>query len=30
MTQYFSLNVKLSNWQLNKSGSAIKNETEVV
>ena len=30
MTQYKSLNVKLSNSQLNKSKSAIKNETEVV
>ena len=30
MTQYNSLNVKLSNSQLNKSKSAIKNETEVV
>ena len=30
MTQYFSLNVKLSNGQLNKSRSPIKNETEVV
>ena len=30
MTQYSSLNVKLSNSQLNKSKSAIKNETEVV
>ena len=28
--QYNSLNVKLSNSQLNKSKSAIKNETEVV
>ena len=27
MTQYNTLNVKLSNWQLNKSG--IKNGTEV-
>ena len=25
-----SLNVKLSNWQLNKLKSAVKNETEVV
>ena len=30
MTQYNSLNVKLSNSQLNKLKSAIKNETEVV
>ena len=30
MTQYNSLNVKLSNSQLNKSKSAIKNESEVV
>ena len=30
MTQYNSLNVKLSNSQLNKFNSAIKNETEVV
>ena len=30
MTQYNSLNVKLSNSQLNKSKSAIKNETEIV
>ena len=30
MTQYNSLNVKLSNSQLNKFTSAIKNETEVV
>ena len=30
MTQYNSLNVKLSNSQLNKLQSAIKNETEVV
>ena len=30
MMQYNSLNVKLSNSQLNKSKSAIKNETEVV
>ena len=30
MTQYISLNVKLSNSQLNKLKSAIKNETEVV
>ena len=29
MTQYISLNVKLSNSQLNKLKSAIKNETEV-
>ena len=29
-TQYNSLNVKLSNSQLNKFKSAIKNETEVV
>ena len=28
MTQYNSLNVKLSNSQLNKLKSAIKNETE--
>ena len=30
MTQYDSLNVKLSNSQLNEVNSAIKNETEVV
>ena len=30
MTQYNSLNAKLSNSQLNKFKSAIKNETEVV
>ena len=30
MTQYNSLNVKLSNLQLNKLKSAIKNNTEVV
>ena len=30
MTQYNSLNVKLSNSQLNKFKSAIKNETGVV
>ena len=30
MTQYNSLNVKLSNSWLNKLKSAIKNETEVV
>ena len=30
MTQYNSLNVKLSNLQLNKLKVAIKNETEVV
>ena len=30
MTQYNSLNVKLSNSQRNKLKSAIKNETEVV
>ena len=30
MTQYNSLNVKLTNSQLNKSKSAIKNETELV
>ena len=30
MTQYNSLNVKLSNLQLNKLNSAIKYETEVV
>ena len=30
MTQYKSLNVKLSNSQLDKLKSAIKNETEVV
>ena len=29
MTQYNTLNVKLSNSQLNKLKSAIKNETEV-
>ena len=30
MAQYNSLNVKLSNSQLNKLKSAIKNQTEVV
>ena len=30
MTQYNSLNVKLSNSQLRKLKSAIKNETDVV
>ena len=30
MTQYNSLNVKLSNSQLNKFNSAKKNETELV
>ena len=30
MTQYNSLNVKLSNSQLNKLKSAIKNKTEIV
>ena len=30
MTQYNRLNMKLSNWQLNKLKSAIKNETVVV
>ena len=30
MTQYNSLNIKLSNSELNKSKSVIKNETEVV
>ena len=30
MTQYNSLNVRLSNSQLNKLKSAIKNETDVV
>ena len=30
MTQYNSLNVKLSNSQINKLKPAIKNETEVV
>ena len=30
MTQYNSLNVKLSNSQLNKLKSAIKNESELV
>ena len=30
MTQYKNLNVKLSNSQLNKLNSAIKNESEVV
>ena len=30
MTQYNSLNVELSNSQLNKLKSAIRNETEVV
>ena len=30
MAQYNSLNVKLSNWQVNKFKSAINNENEVV
>ena len=30
MTQYNSLNVKVSNSQLNKLKSAIKNEAEVI
>ena len=30
MTQYNNINAKLSNSQLNKLKSAIKNETEVV
>ena len=30
MTQYSNLNVKLSNSQLNKLKSAIKNKTEIV
>ena len=30
MTQYNSLNVKLSNSQINKLKSAIKNETDVI
>ena len=30
MTQYSSLNVKLSNLQLNRLKSSIKNETDVV
>ena len=30
MTQYNSLNIKLSNSQFNKSKSAVKNETDVV
>ena len=30
ITQYNSLNVKLSNSQLNKFKSAIKNKTEIV
>ena len=30
MTQYNSLNVKLSNSQLNKLKSGIKNKTEIV
>ena len=30
MTQYISLNVKLSNSQLNKLKSAIKNETDTI
>ena len=30
MTQYISLNAKLSNSQLNKLKSAIKNETEII
>ena len=30
MTQYNSLNVKLSNSQLKKQKSAIKNETDVI
>ena len=30
MTQYNCLNVKLSNSQLNKLSSAIKNESEII
>ena len=30
MTHYNGLNVKLSNWQLNKLNSGIKSDTEVV
>ena len=30
MTQYNSVNIKLSNSQLNKLKSGIKNETEIV
>ena len=30
MTQYNSLNVKLSNSQLNKLKSAVKNETDAI
>ena len=30
MTQYNSLNIKLSNLQLNKLKSTIRNETDVV
>ena len=30
MTEYHSLNLKLSNTQLNKFKSAIKNENEVI
>ena len=30
MTQYNSLNVRLSNWQLNKLKAAIKNKSEVL
>ena len=30
MTQYNKINIKLSNSQLNKLKSAIKNETEVI
>ena len=30
MTQYNSLNVKLTNSQLNKLNSSVKNETDVV
>ena len=30
MTQYNSLNVKLSKFQLNKLNSAVKNETDVI
>ena len=29
MTQYNTLNIKLSNWQLNKLKSRIKNGTEM-
>ena len=29
MTQYNTLNIKLSNWQLIKTKSGIKNNTEV-